>query len=679
MLPTPEDIEEYIMTLNEYLHSLPGHAQAVYQHILSDLQRHGFTTWPSTVTVPGLGTFDIPAPSPPITAITPPPEEIPWYRLGFIDDEVTRRRVAIAGGIIGVGLGAGYGAWLYWTLNDQKRAGVRRRKESNEKLKLRKEVVVVLGGDTLIGPALVHALEKKGYVVIASVSTLDGVDILEKKSKGCVKALVLNPKEPASVPYFLRSLNAALSLRYPLNTPGDPYLPTGTSPSSTSQRGAPSPPSANILTTFISLLSLSPTVLSAQQTPTPLERLDLSSALLPMIYEAHITPLAVLQGILPLFRVSTGRQGLGSGRSSKLGQCTPTVMFLVPAIASLVGVAFDGARAMAIGGLVKGIDVLRREIGATTNVILVDVGAVVDPVVESSKKEEEIDVVALTNAWSASERRAYGPEYEAALVRVFPTAKVSDETSSVSKRRKKASPRPPRQPTDVDALLATILPLIPSYSYRSYPTTSPTLLSYLNPGQPLLRTWRRFHLYLRGYRISVGAGAGTYAIASWFLPLWALDEVLDLPQRLLRWRRALGHPSAYDTSNASKDTVKRGKGRQGGQFEDDRPISTAPASSVSAGGDSRRESVGSFEGISLFGLPEASNANLESYVDASGDEDASRPPAEDERSDKTEHDESSLGVQSSERQSQTPLIVSGSLPSSGVSVADSWVSVGQSH
>jgi hypothetical protein len=55
--------------------------------------------------------------------------------------------------------------------------------------------LVVLGGDTILGPSLVHALEKRGFVVIASVATPQAVDQLEKKSKGNVKALVLNPKE----------------------------------------------------------------------------------------------------------------------------------------------------------------------------------------------------------------------------------------------------------------------------------------------------------------------------------------------------------------------------------------------------------------------------------------------------------------------------------------------------
>jgi uncharacterized protein YbjT (DUF2867 family) len=64
--------------------------------------------------------------------------------------------------------------------------------------------LVVLGGDTLVGPSLVHALEKRGYVVIASVATPQAVDQLEKKSKGNVKVLVLNPKEVRDAKLFYR-------------------------------------------------------------------------------------------------------------------------------------------------------------------------------------------------------------------------------------------------------------------------------------------------------------------------------------------------------------------------------------------------------------------------------------------------------------------------------------------
>jgi len=38
-------------------------------------------------------------------------------------------------------------------------------------------------------------LESKGYIVIASVSSSDAVEILESQCKGYVKALVLDPFE----------------------------------------------------------------------------------------------------------------------------------------------------------------------------------------------------------------------------------------------------------------------------------------------------------------------------------------------------------------------------------------------------------------------------------------------------------------------------------------------------
>lgn len=54
---------------------------------------------------------------------------------------------------------------------------------------------MVLGADSLAGPALVHSLEKRGYVVIASAATAEAVEMLEKRSKGFVRALVLNPQD----------------------------------------------------------------------------------------------------------------------------------------------------------------------------------------------------------------------------------------------------------------------------------------------------------------------------------------------------------------------------------------------------------------------------------------------------------------------------------------------------
>jgi len=53
----------------------------------------------------------------------------------------------------------------------------------------------VLGGDTPYALPLILDLEKKGYIVIASVSTPEAVDTLESKCQGFVKAHVLDPLE----------------------------------------------------------------------------------------------------------------------------------------------------------------------------------------------------------------------------------------------------------------------------------------------------------------------------------------------------------------------------------------------------------------------------------------------------------------------------------------------------
>ena len=55
--------------------------------------------------------------------------------------------------------------------------------------------LVVLGGDTPYGLPVVQGLEKKGYIVIASVASADAVDVVEGQCKGYVKALVLDPSE----------------------------------------------------------------------------------------------------------------------------------------------------------------------------------------------------------------------------------------------------------------------------------------------------------------------------------------------------------------------------------------------------------------------------------------------------------------------------------------------------
>jgi hypothetical protein len=437
-------------------------------------------------------------------------------------------------------------------------------------------------------------------------------------------------------------------------------------------------PNTNILVSCISLLSI-----NSAPIPIPLERLNLSSDYLSLMYETQITPLAAIQGILPLFRIASGRQGVGHTKS-KHSTTRTSIIVLVPAVASRVGVAFDGARAMAIAGLVKGIEVMRREINET-NVVLVDVGAIADPETENSQSnsqkdgEGDLDVIALTKAWSASERHAYGTAYEAALVHSSATHVPS---RSPSRRRKHHHRR--RTPTDIDSLVSTIIPLVHVARSSRSPWHPLYIFTHLS------KTWHRVGLHLQGYRISVGAGAATYTFAS-LLPIWLLDSILDLPATLVSWRHKAMPPApapvpVTGTTTSAKADSSKVHGQQRGAKPlrliegEERVLSTAPASTAS--GDSRRESIGSFEGVGIESGDESHKAarrdsTLETII-ASDNQHGTLA------TDGHVFDEDSLSARSpSEGHVRTPSLGSGHLPaatspSSGASeqgnrMTDSWV------
>ena len=53
----------------------------------------------------------------------------------------------------------------------------------------------MLGGDNPVALPLILALEKKGFIIVASVACPEAVDEIERAGKGYVKALVLDPFE----------------------------------------------------------------------------------------------------------------------------------------------------------------------------------------------------------------------------------------------------------------------------------------------------------------------------------------------------------------------------------------------------------------------------------------------------------------------------------------------------
>lgn len=82
---------------------------------------------------------------------------------------------------------------------------------------VRKECVVVLGAHSPHGRDLALDLERRGFVVVATVADPREVDVLEKLSRGWLKALVLDPNEVRPPPLSLSPLLKIQHLTLPLS------------------------------------------------------------------------------------------------------------------------------------------------------------------------------------------------------------------------------------------------------------------------------------------------------------------------------------------------------------------------------------------------------------------------------------------------------------------------------
>ncbi|KAM0792351.1 hypothetical protein ACM66B_005031 [Microbotryomycetes sp. NB124-2] len=197
----------------------------------------------------------------------------------------------------------------------------------------RKEAVLVLGAQG-VAADLTLDLEQRGFVVIATVTNPRDVDTLEKRSRGWIKVLVLDPLEASSVAPFLRSLSTALSLRFPLHTSGDPYA-------------APSQTLA--LSAVINCLSLCnpPTSLC------PVEGFD-SDDVRRAIGERVATVIGCITGVLPMLRTSAGRPGQAPG----------ALISLVPAPSANLALPYLSLASAADAAVVSLLHSLRRELSA---------------------------------------------------------------------------------------------------------------------------------------------------------------------------------------------------------------------------------------------------------------------------------------------------------------------------
>jgi len=350
---------------------------------------------------------------------------------------------------------------------------------------------VVLGGDTPLALPLIVDLEKKGYIVIASVSTPEAVDLLERKCQGFVRALVLDPNEvsldahlsmkcrsllftqPGTIPVFLRSLTSSLSRRFPITAAGDPFA---------------SPSSHPYIHSVISLLTLSALTIHA-----PLEHLSLRNTYLPYLDATHLVPLQVIQALLPLLRT-------GPARSHDKGK--KTIIICLPATDARVGLPFAAAQAMSAAATLRGVEVLRREVNVAAltdksesmrniKVVVVDVGAF--NVGTPSNYVPPHNVYKAMEHWSASEKLTYGPAFFSSISHEAESTPRSYWTAFLSIFKGGSQYGVPRKPTDIVVFVDTLVGVVGDGRKGAS-------LFGLGLGIGRIRKW------IRGERFSVGAG-----------------------------------------------------------------------------------------------------------------------------------------------------------------------------
>lgn len=245
------------------LHDLPAHVHATLSDLVDKLTlRQGVPNprdWLPDVVNPAAAASPAPPPPP------PPHSRFPW--LADLAGHARAHPLSYTVAAIGLSGGAAYVAYPAETtrvlaplltrlvplalLPDPKHRPLRLVPgEHGVAHEVRKEAVVVLGADSPHGRDLALDLERRGFVVVATVSDPREVDVLEKLGRGWLKVLVLDPNE-VRVPWhsarlrqptLTRSLVVVLGRTLPALAldgafaaipaphPGRPFFPPGARP-----------------------------------------------------------------------------------------------------------------------------------------------------------------------------------------------------------------------------------------------------------------------------------------------------------------------------------------------------------------------------------------------------------------------------------------------------------------
>ena len=269
-----------------------------------------------------------------------------------------------------------------------------------------------------------------------------------------------------------------------------------------------SPSSQPYIHSIVSLLTLSsPSPLP----PMPFEHLSLDSTYLSYLQATHITPLQVIQALLPLLRTSPAR----AKDALSYNKGKQTIVVCLPITDTRVGMPFASAQAMSASATLRGIQVLRREINisalsATSSdmmknlrVVTVDVGVIQNPDHAQDADAPIVDVQKTMESWTPSEKIAYGPS-------LF----TINEQSGTSRR-----------PSEVSTFVDTIVDVVGGDRTTRFG-------GRVMAGLGLLY---KFRSWIRGDRISVGAGG--MAILFLSVICTVVDDSTSLQLERIRWFR----------------------------------------------------------------------------------------------------------------------------------------------
>lgn len=314
---------------------------------------------------------------------------------------------------------------------------------------------------------------------------------------------------------------STLSHRFPINIHGDPHASPATHP---------------FVHSVVSLLSLSQFAALA-----PLEHVQLQGEYLKYLNATHITPLQIIQALLPLMRNSPSR----TRDAIKNGKGKKSIVVCVPAVDARVGLPFLGPSSMSAAATRRAVDVLRREVrvAASTGgaegmndieVVSLEVGALDIPPF-AGRRMLDYDPKEYTKSWTPSEKLAYGPAWELTL------------EGSGRKCRRKAQ--------KVELFVSDLVQIV------SYGRVCSVSLCGLRVHFGSAFGW------LRGGRYAVGSGGNIVVLSPYtllippsavvvssivsHLPGALLDIIIGIPYFLLSTHKALTRNRASATAAAS--------------------------------------------------------------------------------------------------------------------------------